>query len=42
MLTIYGNRNYGGFCDKLGRRDFLTIGGMALGGLALPELLRAE
>ncbi|MGI8980681.1 MAG: DUF1501 domain-containing protein [Pirellulaceae bacterium] len=42
MLTIYGNRNDGGFCDRLGRRDFLTIGGMALGGLALPELLRAE
>ncbi len=42
MLTIYGTRNYGGFCDRMGRRDFLTIGGMALGGLALPELLRAE
>ncbi len=42
MLTIYGNRNYGGFCDRMGRRDFLTIGGMALGGLAMPELLRAE
>ncbi len=41
MLTIYGNRN-GGFCDRLGRRDFLTIGGMALGGLAMPQLLRAE
>src|SRR4029450_6098602 len=24
------------------RRDFLTIGGMALGGLALPQILRAE
>jgi hypothetical protein len=42
MLTIFGNRTYGGFCDRLGRRDFLTIGGMALGGLALPQLLRAE
>src|SRR5436190_14215210 len=42
MLTILGSRNSRGFCDKLGRRDFLTIGGMALGGLALPDLLRAE
>ena len=42
MLTILGSRNYGGFCDRMGRRDFLTIGGMALGGLALPQLLRAE
>jgi Protein of unknown function (DUF1501) len=42
MLTVYGSQKYGGFCDKLGRRDFLTIGGMALGGLALPQLLRAE
>jgi hypothetical protein len=42
MLTIYGKRTYGGFCDHIARRDFLTIGGMALGGLAMPQLLRAE
>jgi len=30
------------FCDGLSRRNFLTIGGMALGGLSLPTLLRAE
>ncbi|HZL87233.1 MAG TPA: DUF1501 domain-containing protein [Pirellulaceae bacterium] len=42
MLTIFGSKTYGGFCDCLGRRDFLTIGGMALGGLALPQLLQAE
>lgn len=42
MLTIFGNRQYGGFCDRMARRDFLTIGGMALGGLALPDVLRAE
>ena len=42
MLTIFGSRKYGGFCDHMGRRDFLTIGGMALGGLALPDLLQAE
>ena len=43
MLTIFGkgNRN-GGFCDRQTRRDFLTIGGSILGGLALPQLLRAE
>lgn len=42
MLTIYGRKTYGGFCDGMARRDFLTIGGMALGGLALPQLLHAE
>src|SRR5687768_9861167 len=41
MLTIYGQR-HGGYCDSIGRRDFLTIGGMALSGLALPQILRAE
>ena len=30
------------FCDGVSRRDFLKIGGLALGGLALPEILRAE
>lgn len=42
MLTILGRQTYGGFCDKIARRDFLAIGGMALGGLALPDLLQAE
>jgi hypothetical protein len=42
MLTILGRKTYGGFCDRIARRDFLTIGGMALGGLAMPSLLRAE
>src|SRR5690349_21713641 len=41
MLTIYGN-NKGRFCDGFSRRDFLRIGGLALGGLSLPEVLRAE
>lgn len=40
MLTIFGERQ--GFCDGLSRRNFLKIGGLALGGLTLPELLRAE
>jgi hypothetical protein len=43
MLTIFGKQpSRQGFCDRLGRRDFLTVGGMAMGGLALPEVLRAE
>jgi len=41
MWTIPGKAR-GGFCDGLTRRDFLRVGGLALGGLALPELLRAE
>ncbi len=40
MLTIPGKRVR--LCDGLPRRDFLSIGSLALGGLALPELLRAE
>jgi hypothetical protein len=39
MLTLFGNRRR--FCDGT-RRDFLTIGGLALGGLSLPQILRAE
>ncbi len=43
MLTILGRPDKAnGFCDRLSRRNFLTIGGMAMGGLALPQLLRAE
>ena len=30
------------FCDGLSRRSFLRIGGLGLGGLALPQLLRAQ
>ena len=42
MLTIFGSQTYGGFCDRASRRDFLKIGGMALGGLALSDVLRLE
>jgi len=44
MLTILG-RHHGardGFCDGVSRRNFLKIGGMALGGVALSDALRAE
>jgi hypothetical protein len=41
MLTIRG-RARGAFCDGVSRRDFLKIGGLALGGLSLPQILAAE
>lgn len=40
MLTFQGESRQ--FCDRLGRRDFFRIGGLAVGGLTLPSLLRAE
>jgi hypothetical protein len=40
MLTILGKHQP--FCDGVSRRNFLRIGALGLGGLALPELLRAE
>lgn len=40
MLTILGDRLR--FCDGLSRRNFLAIGGLALGGLSLADILRAE
>ena len=40
MLTIYGQSSR--FCDGISRRNFLKIGALGLGGLALPELLQAE
>jgi hypothetical protein len=41
MLTI-GGRTRGRDCDGVTRRDFLKIGSLALGGLSLPGILRAE
>ncbi len=40
MLRILGPRRR--FCDGLSRRSFLQVGGLAVGGLTLPNLLRAE
>ena len=44
MLTILGapERSGNRFCDGLSRRGFLKIGGLAMGGLSLPQLLKAE
>ena len=40
MLTILGPKYR--FCDGVSRRNFLKIGGLALGGLSLPQLYAAE
>ena len=40
MLTIPGGSHR--YCDGLSRREFLQIGGLAMGGLSLPQLLEAE
>lgn len=42
MLTILGKDTGETFCDGFSRRNFLRIGGLGLGGFALPDLLRAE
>ncbi|MEO2032479.1 MAG: DUF1501 domain-containing protein [Planctomycetaceae bacterium] len=44
MLTITGRSDVrsGRLCDRNSRRSFLTIGGMALGGLGLPHVIKAE
>ena len=41
MLKFVGRRGTG-FCDGLHRRDFLQVGGLALGGMSLPQVLQAE
>ncbi len=40
MLTFTGPASR--YCDGLSRRSFLTVGSLALGGLALPQLLQAK
>src|ERR1700716_4250658 len=43
MLTILANAPRSRrFCDGVSRRNFIRIGALGLGGLALPQLLRAE
>lgn len=40
MLTIFGKSAK--YCDGISRRNFLKIGALGLGGLALPQILEAE
>lgn len=40
MLSISGPASR--FCDGVSRRSFLKIGGLALGGLSMADILRAE
>jgi len=40
MLNLFGPKQR--FCDGISRRNFLRIGGLAMGGLALPDILRLE
>lgn len=40
MLTIPGPKSR--LCDGISRRSWMKIGGLALGGMALPEILQAE
>jgi hypothetical protein len=43
MLTILAPKpGNSGFCDGVSRRNFLRIGALGLGGIALPQLLQAE
>jgi hypothetical protein len=41
VLNIFGPRGKA-LCDGVSRRDFLRIGGLAMGGLSLPQLMQAE
>ena len=41
MFKIFGNSG-DPLCDGVSRRDFMKIGGLALGGFSLPQLLQAE
>lgn len=40
MFTLFGPGSR--YCDGVTRRSFLKVGGLAMGGIALPDLLRAE
>jgi hypothetical protein len=43
MLTIHADAPLkSGYCDGISRRNFLRIGALSLGGLALPQILQAE
>src|SRR6266540_99767 len=43
MLSLFANApDSRRFCDGVSRRNFLKIGALGLGGIALPDLFRAE
>ena len=42
MLNFLSNQGGPRFCDGLSRRSFLQVGGLAMGGLSLPQILAAE
>lgn len=42
MLTVFSKNRRRRFCDGLSRRSFMRIGGLALGGLSMPQLLAAS
>ena len=42
MLSVLGKRDRRRLCNGVSRRDVLRIGGMALGGITLPQLLELE
>jgi hypothetical protein len=41
MLTFFNDCSER-FCDGVSRRSFLSVGGLALGGLALSDFLRLK
>ncbi len=41
MISLEGGKHRA-FCDGMSRRDALRLGALAMGGLSLPNLLRAE
>ena len=41
MFTVETGRT-SSFCDGVSRRNFLKVGALSMGGLGLPDLLRAQ
>jgi hypothetical protein len=42
MLTLWGPGGDSRYCDGRTRWEFLRLGGLAMGGLSLADLLQAE
>lgn len=41
MLTLWGPGGSGRYCDGMSRRSFIGVGGLAMGGLSLPQMFAA-